>query len=225
MKSAIVGIIALVFALSAHAQTTQPNLAKPPEGAIVLFDGTTNEFVDKDGKPSSWNVVDGALEATHGKGDLFGKQNFGDCTLHVEFRTPQPGPNDTGEHRGNSGVFFQKTYEIQILDSFGAKLYKGACGAIYNIRPPDKNMCLAPGEWQSFDITYKAPHFDSDGKKTENARATIIWNGEKVHDNAEIPHATRSPKEPEMKEPGPIELQDHGFKVQFRNIWIVPAKS
>src|SRR5438094_1472438 len=154
MRSTTIALLVRVMCAVVRAQTTQPNLgAKPPEGAIVLFDGTTNEFVDKDGKPSSWNVVDGALEATHGKGDLFSKQNFGDCTLHVEFRTPHPGPNDTGEHRGNSGVFFQKTYEIQILDSYGLKNYKGACGAIYSIRQPDKNMSLAPWEWQTFDIT------------------------------------------------------------------------
>src|SRR5438105_6201246 len=171
MKSAIVAGLVLVMCAVARAQTTQPNLgAKPPAGAVVLFDGTTNDFVDKDGKPSRWNVMDGVLEAPGNKLDAYSKQNFGDCTLHVEFRTPQPGPNDTGEHRGNSGVFFQKTYEIQILDSYGMKNYKGACGAIYNIREPDKNMCLPPGEWQSFDITYKAPKFDADGKKTANAR-------------------------------------------------------
>src|SRR3954451_24350317 len=117
MKSAVIAVLIGVLCAAAD-QATKPNLdPKPPEGAIVLYDGTTNDFVDKDGK-MSWNVVDGALEATHGPGDLYSKQNFGDCTLHVEFRVPQPAPTDTGEHKGNSGVFFQKTYEIQILDSY-----------------------------------------------------------------------------------------------------------
>src|SRR5690349_9455459 len=152
--------------------------SKPPEGAIVLFDGAdTSHWRMKDGSDCKWKVVDGALEVTAKAGDLYTKEKFGDCTVHLEFRTPEPGPNDTGEHRGNSGLFLQDIYEIQVLESYGRqKLTKGDCGSVYNIKPPDKNVAKKPLEWQWFDIDYKAPRFDAEGKKTANARVTVIWN-------------------------------------------------
>jgi hypothetical protein len=218
--------VLLILAGSVRAQTTQPNFAKAPEGATVLFDGAdTSEWQMKDGGECAWQVVDGALEVTPKKGDLYTKDKFEDYTLHVEFRTPVPAEGDTGQHRGNSGIFMQNMYEVQVLESYGLVPTKGDCGSVYNIKPPDRNMALKPEEWQSYDITYRAPRFDDSGKKTENARITLVWNGEKVHDKVEIPHCTRSAKLPETAGPGALQLQDHGFKVQYRNIWIVPAET
>jgi hypothetical protein len=222
LKCWVVGVVLIVSA-SAMAQTTQPNLAKAPEGAVVLFDGVdTSKWQMKDGSDCGWKVVEGALEVTPKAGDLYTKDKFEDCTLHVEFRTPVPAEGDKGQHRGNSGVIMQDMYEVQVLESYGLTATKGDCGSVYNIKAPDKNMALKPMEWQSYDITYRAPRFDDAGKKTENARITLVWNGEKVQDNVEIPHRTRSGKLAETAGPGPVQLQDHGFKVQYRNIWIVP---
>ena len=226
MKSPIAILLVVLCAHCALAQTTQPVFTKPPDGAVVLFDGTdTSKWRTKDGSDCKWKVVDGALEVTPKTGDIFTKDNYRDCRLHVEFRTPVPAETDKGQHRGNSGIFMQDIYEIQVLESYGLAPTKGDCASVYNIKAPDKNMALPPMQWQSYDIDYTGPRFDSSGKKSENARITLIWNGEKVQDNVEIPHPTRNASLPEPKAAGPIQLQDHGFKVQYRNIWIVPSKS
>jgi hypothetical protein len=226
VRSKIWLIVGVILSSQVYAQTTQPNFAKAPEGAVVLFDGAdTSKWETKDGNACAWVVVDGALEVTPKKGDLYTKDKFEDYVLHVEFRTPAPAEGDTGQHRGNSGIFMQNMYEVQVLESYGLVATKGDCGSVYNIKAPDKNMALKPMEWQSYDITYRAPRFDDAGKKTENARITLVWNGEKVHDNVEIPHCTRSAKLPETAGPGPLQLQDHGFAVRYRNIWIVPSEN
>jgi len=225
MKTCIGIAVMVLFGTVALAQTTQPSFTKPPSDAVVLFDGSdTSKWRMKDGSDCKWKVVDGALEVTPKRGDIYTKDNYRDCKLHVEFRTPVPAEGDKGQHRGNSGIFMQDIYEIQVLESYGLKPTNGDCGSVYNIKGPDKNMALPPMEWQSYDIDYTGPRFDGSGKKTTNARLTLIWNGEKVQDNVEIPHPTRNAKLPEPKEAGPIQLQDHGFKVQYRNIWIVPGK-
>ena len=222
-----VGLL-LGFCLGVRAQTTQPNLgAKPPAdaaGAIVLFDGEdVSHWQSAKGGDPTWTVTDGALEVNPKTGDIVSKEKFEDCTLHLEFRTPVPAEGDKGQHRGNSGVYLQGRYEIQILESYGLPGSSGDCASVYSIRAPDKNVALPPMEWQSYDMIFRAPRYDQDGKKTESARLTLIWNGVKVHDNVEIPSPTRDHKAPEPPGPGPIVLQDHGFKVQFRNIWIVPS--
>jgi hypothetical protein len=199
--------------------------ARPPAGAVVLFDGKdTTAWVHKDGEACQWPLVDGAIEVKPGAKDIFTKEKFNDFTLHIEFRTPEPAPTDKGQHRGNSGIYLQGRYEIQVLESFGLPPTVGDCGAIYSIKAPDVNAAFPPLQWQSYDINYRAPRWDTQGKKTENARVTLVWNGRKAHDNAEIPFPTRSHSDEEKPGPGPIQLQDHGFKVQYRNIWIVPAK-
>ncbi len=222
-------LIALLFTASAVAKaaepTTRPNFSKPPAGAIVLFDGSDiSPWQTEDGRPCPWHVVDGALEVTPGTGDIYTRDGFEDCRLHIEFRTPEPSPGDEGQHRGNSGIFMQKLYEVQVLESYGLPPSRWDCAAIFSIKAPDKNMALPPRQWQSYDITYRSPRWDSSGKKTENARITVVWNGQKVHDDVEIPHCTRDKTLPEPPGAGPIELQDHTFKVQYRNIWIVPLK-
>jgi hypothetical protein len=219
-----IGIL-LSVSSALRAQATQPTLgAKPPPGAIVLFEGEdVSRWESAKGGDAKWTVTDGAMEVTPAAGDIRTRDKFEDCTLHVEFRTPIPAEDDKGQHRGNSGIYLQGRYEIQVLESFGLPISKGDCGSVYSLIPPSQNVALAPMEWQSYDMTFRAPRYDADGKKTENARLTLIWNGVKVHDDVEIPSPTRDHQAPEPPGPGPIVLQDHGFKVQFRNIWIVPA--
>src|SRR5207248_239783 len=113
-----------------------------------------------------------------------------------------------GQDRGNSGVYLDGRYEVQILESFGQPALKDGCGAIYNVKAADTNEARKPMEWQTYDITFRAPRFDASGKKTENARATVIWNGKKVHDNVEIPGPTRAGDTDEKPGPAPIRLQD-----------------
>ena len=222
----LVGLMLLVCPCL-RAQTTQPTLGKPPPaGAVVLFNGQDLshwQSAKGEGKAIEWPIADNTLEVGPKTGDIVTKDKFGDCELHLEFRTPIPAEDDKGQHRGNSGVFLQGRYEIQILESFGLPGSKGDCASVYSVIAPSQNMALPPMEWQSYDMTFRAPRYDADEKKTENARLTLIWNGVKVHDNVEIPSPTRDHKAAEPPGPAPINLQDHGFKVQFRNIWVVPA--
>jgi hypothetical protein len=228
----------LILALAQHActgarkvaPTTAPSLPgagrnskAPPPGAVVLFDGKDESqwIYKKGGGPTTWPVVDGAMEV-HG-GNIITKDKFGDFTLHIEFWCPNLPPNVKGQGRGNSGVYLQDRYEIQVLDSYGVNpIGLGDCGAIYNQKIPDVNACLPPEQWQTYDITFRAARFDSSGKKTENARVTVVQNGQTIHKDAEIKQPTGE-GEPESPAPGPIRLQDHHNKVRFRNIWIVPA--
>jgi len=201
-------IAALLFALQ----------EKAPEGATIL---DASQFVHEDGKPSNWPVADGVLEV--GKGSIMTKEKYADFQLHVEFNIPEPPEGAKGQARSNSGVYLQRRYEVQILDSMGDDPPKNnGCASIYTRKAPDKNAGKKTGEWQTYDITFKAARFDG-AKKTESARITVIWNGVKVHDDYEIPDKTGAGK-PEGPEPGQILLQDHGAKVKFRNLWILPKK-
>jgi len=190
---------------------TSPTLgAKPPPGAIVLFDGTNlNEW-----KPGA-KMDDRGLLAV----GAFTKQDFTDFTLHLEFILPFM-PASGSQGRANSGVYIQNRYEIQILDSFGLVPSSGDCGAIYRQVAPAVNMCLPPLQWQTYDIDFTAPRWQ-DGRKIANARVTVRHNGVVIHDNREIATKTGAGK-PEAPEPGPIQLQNHGNPVFFRNVWIVP---
>lgn len=184
--------------------------AKPPEGAIVLFDGSDLDEWEN-GK-----LVDGKyLGATN----VHTKRKFGDHRLHLEFRTPFM-PKSRGQARGNSGMYLQSRYEVQILDSFGLKGKDNECGGIYSINEPKVNMCFPPLAWQTYDVEFTAAKYDDEGNKTENARTTIKHNGVVIHDNLELKHGT-----PGRFEEGPSKeglfLQDHGNPVLFRNIWVV----
>lgn len=192
---------------------------KAPEGATVL---DASQFVHEDGKASTWPVADGVLEV--GKGSILTKEKYADFQLHVEFNLAESPEAAKGQGRSNSGVYIQRRYEVQILDSMTDDPPKNnGCASIYTRKAPDKNVGKKPGEWQTYDITFRAARFDAAGKKTESARITVIWNGVKVHDDYEIPDKTGAGK-PEGPEPGPILLQDHGAKVKFRNLWILPKK-
>jgi hypothetical protein len=184
--------------------------AKPPEGAIVLFDGTS---VD------NWENGELVEEKYLGATGCSTKETFGDHTLHIEFRTPfMPQAREQG--RGNSGVYVQSRYELQVLDSFGLTGENNECGGIYQIAGPKVNMCYPPLAWQTYDIEFTAAQYDADGKKTKNARATIKHNGVVIHDDLELDHGTPGRFE-EGPEPKPLFLQDHGNPVVFRNIWAV----
>jgi len=195
----------------------------PPAGAQVLFDGRdASAWVQRDGGTFRWPIEDGAM-VTKG-GDIDTKEKYGDARIHLEFLLPKLPDDVKGQARSNSGVYIQGRYEIQILDSFGLTPGAGDCGAIYQKKAPDSNACLAPGQWQSYDIDFTAAKFGPDGKKVATARVTVIQNGVKIHDNAEIPDKTGS-GEAEGPDPRPLRLQDHGNRVLYRNVWVIPGAS
>lgn len=197
----------------------------PPEGAVVLFDGKSLEGWTKvDGKsPATWKLLPGGAMQAQG-GSIISKQPLaGDFHLHVEFRVPYV-PQAKGQMRGNSGVYVQGRYEVQVLDSYGLASKHDDCGAIYEVAAPKVNACKAPTVWQSYDILFTAPRFEA-GKKVANARMTVRHNGILIHDDVEIPRDnTRGGLGGEPSQPGPLFLQDHhGDPVQYRNIWMVPV--
>jgi hypothetical protein len=199
--------------------------AAPPADAIVLFDGTSLDAWRSGKGAAAWTVADGAMQV-NGTGNLETKEHFGDCQLHVEWCAPAPAKGD-GQHRGNSGVFFFGRYEVQVLDSFENPTYAdGQAGALYGQKPPLVNASRRPGEWQTFDILFRAPRF-ADGKLTAPARATVIHNGVVVQLDEELLGQTAHravAKYAPHGERGPIALQDHGDAVRFRNVWVRPLQ-
>lgn len=197
----------------------------PPAGAIVLFDGRDLSWWEKwDGSPAHWRLVDGAMEVADG-GGIRTRVGFGDVRLHIEWMTPVPA-RGTGQDRGNSGVFLMDTYEVQVLDSHRNETYAdGQAGAIYGQFPPRVNVSRPPGEWQSFDIDFRRPRFDSTGVLLSPARMTVRHNGVLVHDDVALlgptSHRVRAPyaAHPDQM---PVYLQDHDHPVRFRNVWVQP---
>ena len=199
--------------------------APTPSDAIVLFDGTN---LDQWSNGENWKVADGIT--TVGKGAIQTKQGFGDCQLHIEFRTAAD-TSGKGQQRSNSGVFLMGKYEIQILDSFQdgtdnpVTYYDGQCGALYKQQPPAVNACRKPGEWQSYDILFTRPRFTSDGSLEKPARISVLHNGVAIHSDTVIKGDTffhAPPSYTKHEDALPIMLQDHGNPVQFRSIWIRP---
>lgn len=196
-------------------ERTSPTMGeKPPEGATILFDGSSPAgFVD--GRMSEDHLLmEGAT--SHLK--------FQDCKLHLEFRTSYM-PTAREQGRANSGCYLQGRYEVQILDSFGLDGKIDECGAIYGIKVPDVNMCYPPLAWQTYDIDYTAAKYDPQGKKTAAARITVKHNGVVIHNNVEISTGTRSAPVKEGPDAGPLYLQNHKNPIRFRNIWIVERRS
>ena len=206
---------------------------KPPEGAIVLFDGTESSMANwtaMNGSPTKWKFEDGALVAVPRSGYIRSTQEFGSCRLYLEFATPISSKG-TGQASGNSGAFLMGQYEIQVLNSFGANANStypdGQCGALYGRAQPMVNASRAPGEWQTYDITFTRPLFDDEGKVTRRAKFRVVHNGHLIHDDVELtggtgwagPHAVTPYKKHGDK--GPFSLQDHGNPVKYRNIWVV----
>ncbi len=187
---------------------------EPPEGAVVLIDGT-EETLAAHWRDGARLNDDGLLMQGATTTDL-----MGDFTLHLEFLLPYM-PKARGQGRANSGMYLQGRYEVQILDSFGLEGLDNECGGIYSISRPDLNMCLPPLVWQTYDVEFTAARFNDAGNKTANAHAVIRLNGVVIHDR-ELDHGTPGgPLNSESSEPGPLYLQDHGNPVRFRNIWFV----
>lgn len=183
---------------------------KPPEAAIVLFDGTSAENF-RDGRITDDGLLmEGAMS----------RHTFQDCTLHLEFLLSYM-PYARGQGRSNSGCYLQGRYEVQILDSFGLAGEDNECGGIYGVKAPRINMCFPPLSWQTYDVDFNAARFDEDGKKTEDARMAVKHNGVLIHDDVAIPRATRAAPLAEAPQPGPLYLQNHGNPLRFRNIWMI----
>jgi hypothetical protein len=186
----------------------------PGTASLLGSDAWVNE---RDKNSLGWTWQDGLLEVLPGAGNLRTREHFGDCRLHIEFNvTADPGAEWKAD--GNSGVYVQRRYEVQILNSYGRKASDESCGAIYTARPPDTNASRPAGEWQTFDIVFRAPRWGG-GEKVQNARMSVCHNGQLVHDDVAIADKTGSGK-PEGPSEEPLRLQDHGSKCQFRNIWI-----
>jgi hypothetical protein len=232
---------AVLLALTALAAGAdfQPDQSKlpvaPPKGATVLLDEKGNHsFLSMAGEKIDWPVEDGVLTSTPKKNQnhLVSKLHFKDADIHVEFLLPEKGP-------GNSGVYIHGHYEIQILNSFGkAKVTQDDAGAVYGFSAPLENACRKPGEWQVFDIRYRAPRRDEAGKITEKGTVTVWFNGKKVQDGAEFgepkstfhpfrngntPYLDKIRDQQKKTSVGPVFLQDHGNPVKFRNVWVLPA--
>jgi len=199
------------------------NPGPPPSDATVLFDGKDlSQWQSANGGPAKWEVKDGVITVTH-TGDIATKQVFGDCQLHVEWATPAE-VEGNGQERGNSGVYLQSRYEIQVLDSYdNPTYYHGQAGAVYKQYAPLVNACRKPGEWQTYDIIFHAPRFDADGKLLKPATVTVLQNGVLIQDHVEILGSTTHVGHPKYNAHSlkqPLLLQDHGNPVRFRNIWI-----
>jgi hypothetical protein len=211
----------LTFALEKVTRLS-PTLGKqPPAGSVVLFDGTS---LDAWMPYKGWELAeDGAMMVTPKGGYLESKQAFTDIELHMEFRTPYM-PRARGQQRGNSGVFIQDVYEVQVLDSYALEGYYDDCGALYKLAAPMVNACAPPLQWQTFDIVYRAPRYDANGKLEANGRMTVQHNGVLIHNDQELKWITTWTEAerlgPPPREPGTIRLQAHNDYVQFRNIWV-----
>lgn len=188
--------------------------AKPPTGAVVLFDGSSAD---------GWKngvMEDGLLKANHS----MSKQTFKNFSAHIEFRTPFK-PHARGQKRGNSGIYHCGRWETQILDSFGLEGNQNETGGIYSIAKPRLNMCLPPLSWQTYDVDFTAATFDEHGKRLTWPRITVRLNGVMIQEDQELgkDFTTAAPiKTPLTDEGGPIFLQDHKNPVYFRNIWVLP---
>lgn len=199
----------------------------PPSDAIVLFDGTSlDNWEGKEG-PAEWKVENGYMEVVPKTGAIHTKREFGSIQLHLEFATPKQVKGD-GQGRGNSGVFLMGRYEIQVLDNYENPTYAdGTVGAVYGQYPPLANAVRSPGEWNSYDIVWEAPVFDG-GKLLRPAYATVILNNVVLHSHVKLlgstGHKNLSSYEAHPAT-GPLELQDHGDLVRFRNIWVRPLRT
>jgi hypothetical protein len=200
--------------------------ARAPSDAVVLFDGHNLDAwrsADSSSRPARWKVENGYMEVVGGTGNIATARGFGDVQLHIEWATPTP-PKGEGQERGNSGVFLMGRYEIQVLDSYQNPTYAdGTAAAIYGQYPPLVNASRPPGEWQTYDIVFRAPRFDANGQVTRPARITVLHNGILVQDGVTLTGPTAHQRRPPYErhpDTLPLVLQDHGNPVRYRNIWI-----
>jgi len=236
----LVGLIATSSGLPAQERKGDPALtevwepepavvvpgegAAPPSDAIVLFDGSDlSHWRQVDGEEAQWLVEDGAVTVMPGSGNIETRDGFGDVQLHIEWRTPAVVEGE-GQGRGNSGIFLQKRYEVQVLDSHDNRTYSnGQAASIYKQYIPLANASRGPGEWQVYDIVFEAPRFADDGALVSPAYVTVFHNGVLVQNHVELSGPTEYIGAPVYQAHPlrqPLELQDHGNPVSFRNIWI-----
>jgi hypothetical protein len=247
MKFRLVTLSLLFAAATTFAQTPEPMKMKPemteiwdpeipvitpgqtpvdaPSDAIVLFDGTNlNEWTNGKGEAAEWVVADGCVTVKKGTGTIQTKRQFNDFQLHIEWRSPAEVVGES-QGRGNSGIFLQGVYEVQVLDNYNNRTYRnGQAGSVYKQHPPLVNACKAPGVWQTYDIIYTAPRFNENGTYFTPPTVTVLHNGVLVQNNVKMRGPTEYIGIPEYTVKkhgaGPLVLQDHGNPVSFRNIWI-----
>ena len=208
----------------------------PSKDAVILFDGSGfDEWMhpNRSGEEPAYVIIDKAMQIHSGekringkrqKNDLVTKRSFSSIQMHFEFFIPYQ-PSNRSQGRGNSGLFLQDFYEVQILDSYGSDGLWNDCGALYKMSPPKVNACYPPGQWQTYDITYESPVYNASGKKISNAFITVIHNGVIIHHHTELVHPTANSQAQRKKDfapaaPAPLKIQDHSNPVKFRNIWV-----
>ncbi len=214
--------LALLMAQAVYAGPLFTADESRPADAVILFDGKglsgwTTVGTDQ---PAAWKVENGYMEVTGG--NIATRQQFGSYQLHLEFWLPLM-KDSTGQGRANSGVYLHSRYEVQVLDSYGLNSQWDDCGGIYRVAAPLVNACRPPERWQAYDILFRAPIFDKDGRKLANARLTVLQNGVLIHRDVEVPDGTIGAIGDERPN-APLMLQDHGCKVRYRNIWLRPLK-
>jgi hypothetical protein len=205
--------------------STQEKAGRPPSDAVVLFDGKNlDNWQNAKGGPATWKVENGYMEVVPKTGSIVTREGFGDCQLHVEWAEPTVIKGES-QGRGNSGVFLMDRYEVQVLDCYQNLTYPdGSTGSIYGQFPPLVNACRKPGEWQTYDILFVAPRFEGQSVVAP-AHMTVIQNGVVVQHHrtlmgvtghrklySYVPHPAKAP----------LQLQDHGDLIRYRNIWIRP---
>jgi hypothetical protein len=208
--------------------TPPETVGAPPSDAAVLFDGKdASEWVHKNGSPAKWPVQNGAIVCNTGSGDIFTKRKIGSAQIHIEFAIPYM-PQQHDQARGNSGVYLQGRYEIQVLDSYQNPTYAdGSAGALYGQYPPLVNASRKPEQWQSYDIVFHAPKC-TDGKVTVPGNLTLLHNGVLIQDHVTIKGPTPGASDQNVCESAPLRLQDHFHPeakttfMRFRNIWYRP---
>ena len=247
-KSLLIFSLFCAYSVSAQNQVPEPMKMKPemtefwdpevtvvtpgelpqnaPSDAIVLFDGTAASYaqnwVSRKNEAPGWKVADNCFTAVKGTGDIKTKMDFEDVQLHIEWRTPAEVVGES-QGRGNSGIFLQGLYELQVLDNYNNRTYRnGQAGSMYKQYAPLVNVCKKPGVWQTYDIIYTAPRFKDDGSVFTPARITVLQNGVLVLNNVQLLGPTEYIGIPKYKKhgPAPLVLQDHNNPVSYRNIWI-----
>jgi len=214
-----------VWEIKAPVITPGKNSGDAPSDAIILFDGKDlSKWNNRDGANPSWELKDDAVTVVKGTGEMKTKQEFGDIQLHIEWRSPSTVEGE-GQNRGNSGIFFQGLYELQVLDSYENTTYSnGQAGSMYKQHVPLVNASRKPGEWQAYDVVFTAPRFsETSGRIISPAYITVFHNGVLIQNHVALAGGTQYKGLPVYKaysSKGPISLQDHGTPVSYRKIWV-----
>ena len=228
--SVVLMVLAAWSAGAAGAETAaevgkSPTLGKkPPADAVVLVAMEAGKAPSLDKWTNKTWEASAEGYIVKGKGDQRTEMKLGDMQLHLEFNIPPGEGGKKAAGGGNSGLYIMDRYEVQILDSHGDAVQDSSCGAIYRKIPPKVNAALPAGQWQTYDITFRAPRFDAQGAKTDPVRITVVLNGVTVHDNVEVPGPTGAASGKKEVAEDPLRLQDHGCPVKFRNVWVVVPK-